>query len=59
MMPRCFDLEMEGRHIVEEAGMYEVVRVCAGFGTVPGRAVQEAPDGLHSLQEGRHAEVVE
>jgi hypothetical protein len=58
MMPRCFDLEMERCHIVEEPGMNEVVRVCAGLGAVPGRAVEKAPDGLHGLQEGRHAEVV-
>jgi hypothetical protein len=30
-----------------------------GLGAVPGRAVEETPDGLHGLQEGRHAEVVE
>jgi hypothetical protein len=58
MMPRCFDLEMKGRHIVEEPGEHEVVRVCARLGAVPGRAVEEAPDGLHGLQEGRHAEVI-
>ncbi|MGC2030188.1 MAG: hypothetical protein WA642_09225 [Steroidobacteraceae bacterium] len=59
MMPRCFDLEMEGRHIVEEPGVHEVVRVCAGLGAVPGRAVEETSHGLHGLQEGRHAEAVE
>jgi hypothetical protein len=48
-----FDSETMPRECV-----YEVVRVCAGLGAVPGRAVEEAPDGLHGLQEGRHAEVV-
>src|ERR1700722_20222281 len=59
MMPGCFDLEMEGRHIVEEPGVHEVVRVCAGLGAVPDRALEETPDGLHGLQEGRYAEGVE
>ena len=58
MMPRCFDLEMEGRHIVEEPGMYEVVRVCACLRAVSGRVLEEAPDGLHSLQERRNTEIV-
>ena len=43
MMPRCLDLQMKGRHIVEEPGEHEVVRICAGLGAVPGRAVEEAP----------------
>ena len=30
-------------------GVYKVVRVCAGLGAMPGRAVEEAPDGLHEL----------
>jgi len=59
MVPRRFDLEMEGRHVVEEPGLHEVVRVGACLGAVPGRAVEEAPDGFHGLQEGRHTEVVE
>ncbi len=58
MMPRCFDLEMEGRHIVEEPGAHEVVRVCAGSSAVLDRKIEETPDGLHCLQEGRDAEVV-
>jgi hypothetical protein len=58
MMPRCFDLEMEGRHVVEEPCIHEVVRVGAGRCAVLGRAVEEAPDGPHGLQEGRHAELV-
>ncbi len=59
MVPRRFDLEMEGRHVGEEPGVHEVVRVGAGLGAVLGRAVEEAPHGPYGLQEGRHAEVVE
>ncbi len=59
MVRTRFDLEMEGRHVVEEPGLHEVVRVGAGLGAVLGRAVEEAPDGPHGLQERRHAEVVE
>jgi hypothetical protein len=59
MVPRRFDLEMKGRHVAEELGVHEVVRVGAGLGAVPGRAVEEAPDSPHGLQEGRHAEIVE
>ena len=33
--------------------------ICVGFGAVRGRSVEKTPDGLHGLQEGRHAEVVE
>jgi len=50
---------VEGRHIVEEPGVHEVVRVYVGLSAVPGRTVEETPDGLHGLQEGRHAEIVE
>jgi hypothetical protein len=59
MMPRSFDLEMEGRHILEQPGVHEVVRVCADLRAVLRRAVEEAPDGLHGLQEGRYAEIIE
>jgi hypothetical protein len=59
MVPCRFDLEMEGRHVFEEPGVHEVVRVGAGLGAVLGRAVEEASNGPHGLQEGRHAEVVE
>ena len=59
MVRQGFDLEMEGRHVVEQAGVHEVVRVGGGLGAVPDRAVEEARDGAHGLQEGRHAEVVE
>src|SRR5258708_32105665 len=59
MMPGRFDLKMEGRHIVKEPGVHEVVRICPGRGAVPDRAVEETPDGLHGLQESRHAQVVE
>jgi hypothetical protein len=56
---RGFDLEMEGRHVVEEAGVHKVVRIGAGLGAVPGGTVEETRDSAHGLQEGRHAEVVE
>jgi hypothetical protein len=59
MVPRRFDLEMEGRHVVEEARVHEVVGVIARLRAVSGRAAEEASDGPHGLQEGRHAEVVE
>jgi hypothetical protein len=59
MVRQGFDLEMEGRYVVEEAGVDKVVWVGAGLGAVPGSAVEEARDGAHGLQEGRHAEVVE
>ena len=59
MMPRGLDLEMEGRHIVEEPGEHEVVRVCTGHAAVRHRKVQETRDGLHRLQESRHTELVE
>jgi hypothetical protein len=49
MVPRRFDLEMEGRHVAEEPGVHEVVRVGAGLGAVPGRAIEEAPDSPHGL----------
>ena len=38
--------------------MYEVVRVCACLRAVSGRVLEEAPDGLHSLQERRNTEIV-
>ena len=59
MVGQGFDLEMKGRHVVEEAGVDKVVRVGAGLGAVLGSAVEEAGDGADGLQEGRHAEVVE
>jgi hypothetical protein len=59
MMPGRFDLKMEGCHIVKEPGVHEVVWICPGLGAVTDRAVEETPDGLHGLQEGRHAQVVE
>jgi hypothetical protein len=37
---------MEGRHVVEEPRVHEVVRVGAGLGAVLGRAVEEAPTAL-------------
>jgi len=50
---------MAWRHVVEEPGADEVVRVGAGLGAVAGCAVAEAPDGAHGLRESRHAVVVE
>jgi len=45
MVPGRFDLKMKGRHVVEEPGVHELVRVSAGFGAVPDCALEEAPNG--------------
>jgi hypothetical protein len=39
MMRQGFDLEMEGRHVFEEPGLNEIVRICADFSAVPRRTV--------------------
>jgi hypothetical protein len=59
MVPRRFNLEVEGSHVVEEPGGDEAVRIGADLSAVLGRAGKKAPDGAHGLQEGRHAEIVE
>jgi hypothetical protein len=59
MMPRRFDLKMKGRHVVEKACLHEVIGIDTGFREVRGRTAEEASDGPHGLQEGRHAKVVE
>jgi hypothetical protein len=59
MVPRSLDLEMEGRHVVVEPDAHEVIWVGAGLGAVPDSAFEEASNGAHGLQEGRHAELVE
>lgn len=59
MVRYAFDLEVERRHVVEEARVYEVVGVSACLCAISGRPVEEASDSAHSLQEGGHAEVVE
>jgi hypothetical protein len=59
MVPRSLDLEMEGRHVVVEPDVHEVIRVGADIGAVPDSAVEETSNGAHGLQEGRHAELAE
>ena len=49
----------KGAMSVEEPRMHEVVRVSADLGALPGRAVEEASDGGHGLQERGHADIVE
>jgi hypothetical protein len=59
MVRYAFDLEVERRHVVEEARVHEVVGVSTRLRAMPGRTIEEARDGAHGLQEGRHAEVLE
>jgi hypothetical protein len=59
MVPRGFDLKVEGRHVFEEPHLHEIVRISADFRAVPRRTVEKASDGPYGLQEGRNAEVVE
>jgi len=50
---------MEGCHVVEEASVHEIIGIDTRLREMRGRTVEEASDGPHSLQEGRHAEVIE
>jgi hypothetical protein len=59
MMPCRFDLKMEWCHVVEEAGVHEMIGIDTGVCKVGGRMVEKASDGSYGLQEGWHAEVVE
>jgi hypothetical protein len=59
VVPDGLDLEVERRHVCEQAGLHEVVGVGARLRAMRGRAVEEACHGGDGLQEGRDAEVVE
>jgi hypothetical protein len=59
MVVHAFDLEMEGRHIREQARAHEVVRVGARLRALLGRAIEEAGHRAHRLQVAGHAELIE
>src|SRR5262245_22937550 len=59
MMPRCFDLKMEGCHVVVETRVHEGIGINARLREMRGRTAKKASDGPHGLQKGRHAEVIE
>jgi hypothetical protein len=49
MVPRRFDLKMEGCHVVEEAGVHGVIGINTRLREMRGRTAEEASDkGLRS-----------
>jgi hypothetical protein len=50
---------MKGRHVGKEAGVHEVIGISTRFHAMSDRAIEEARDGGHGLEKGRHAEVIE